>query len=120
MLARGDGLAHADPVKKPAPTPSSPPSAPGRTEPLAEIEEIIARLSTLKDRERDAILRGAYRAAIDRLEALAYRLKVKPETHVIGLPARQTAQPPAAEPLQRSLPLGPVPVIVKARKLRQR
>jgi hypothetical protein len=68
--------------------------------------------------ERDSVLQGAYRAAIDKLHALTYRIKVKPETHVIGLPAKQTAAPPAPEPPQRTLQLGPV--IVKARKPRPR
>jgi hypothetical protein len=77
---------------------------------------MIARLSALHDRERDSILRGSYHAAIDRLGALRYRLQTKPETRVIGLPAKQTAPPPAPEPPQRTLPLGPVPVIVRARK----
>jgi hypothetical protein len=104
-------------VKKPAPTPSS---HPGRHEPLAEIEQIIAQVSALRDRERDSVLRGAYRAAIDRLEALAYRLKMKPETHVIGLPTQRIPPPPAPEPPQRTLPLGPVQVIVKARKPKRR
>jgi hypothetical protein len=105
-------------MKKPAPTPNSLPRTPGRDEPLAEIEEMLARLSALKDRERDSVLQGAYRAAIDRLHALTYRIKVKPETHVIGLPVKQTAPPPAPEPPQRTLQLGPV--IVKARKPRPR
>jgi hypothetical protein len=88
---------------------------------VAEVEEMIDRLSTLRDRERDADLRGSYRAAIDRLGALRYRLTVKPDTHVIGLPVKQTAPPPAPEPPpQRTLPLGPVPVVVKARKPKRR
>jgi hypothetical protein len=57
-------------MNKPAPVPSSPPSAPGRDEPLAAIEEMIARLSALKDREHNPDLRGSYRAVIDRLGAL--------------------------------------------------
>jgi hypothetical protein len=57
-------------------------------------------------------LRGSYRAAIERLGPLAYRLNTKPEKHVIGLPVKQTAPPPAPEPPQRTLPLGPVPVVV--------
>ena len=61
---------------------------------LAEVEEIIARLRKLKDHERDTRLRGVYLASIERLEGLSYRLR-KPETHVIGLPARQAAPPPA-------------------------
>jgi hypothetical protein len=79
---------------------------------------MIARLSALKDHERDGALRGSYRAAIDRLSALAYRINeaaVRPRA-VVGLPARPTAPPPASELPQRTLPLGPVPVIVRARK----
>ena len=65
---------------------------------LAEVEEMIARLRKLKDHERDTRLRGVYLASIERLEGLSYRLR-KPETHVIGLPARQAAPPPAPERL---------------------
>jgi hypothetical protein len=67
-------------VQKPSPAPNSLPPASDRDEPLAEIEEMIARLSALRDRERDPILRGSYQAAINRLQALASRRKVKPET----------------------------------------
>jgi hypothetical protein len=106
MLAPRNGLAHAEPVKKTAATPRSQAPVPSRDYVLTEIGEIIARLSALEDHERDEVLRGAYRAAMERLSALAYRLKVKPETHVIGLPTKQTAPPPAPEPPQRTLPLG--------------
>ena len=102
-------------MKKSTPAPSSP-SAPPHNDPLAEIDEMMSRLSELRDRERDEALRGAYRAAIDRLSALRYRLTTKPERRVIGLPVKQTAPPPTPEPPQRTLPLGPVPLIVKARK----
>ena len=102
-------IPHA-PQKAARPALRSHPSAPGRDERLAEIEEIIARLSALRGRERDAVLAGAYRAAIDRLEALAYRTKKKPETHVLGLPTKGAAPPPAPEPPQRTLPLGAVSV----------
>jgi hypothetical protein len=105
-------------MKKPAPAPSS---HPDRDDPLADIEEMIARLRKLKDHERDTRLRGAYLASIERLEGLSYRLRVKPETRVIGLPVKQTAPPLAPEPPQRTLPLGPVPVrIVKAKKPKRR
>jgi hypothetical protein len=70
---------------------------------------MTSRLTELRDREGDSALRGSYRAAIDRLGALAYRLRVKPEKRVVGLPLKQTAPPPAPEPPQRTLPLGPVP-----------
>jgi hypothetical protein len=79
---------------------------------------MIARLR--KRRERDAVLASAYRGAIDRLEALADRLQTKPETHVVGLPIKRAAPPTAPEPPQRTLPLGPVPVIVKARPPKKR
>jgi hypothetical protein len=81
---------------------------------------MISRLRKLRERERDSVLAGAYRAAIDRLEALAYRLKTKPETHVIGLPIKGTAPPTVPEPPQHALPLGPVPAIVKARPPKKR
>jgi hypothetical protein len=100
--------------------PQAPPPAPSRDERLAEIEEMIAKLRKLHDRERDSILRGSYHAAINRLEALAYRMKVKPQAHVIGLPIKGKAPPPAPEPPQRTLPLGPVPAIVKARPPKKR
>jgi hypothetical protein len=117
-LARGGGFAHPDPMKKLAPALSSQPVG---DEPLAEIEVMIARLRKLKDHERDTRFVGAYRAAIERLEGLGYRLRVKPETRVIGLPVKQTAPPPAPERPQRTLPLGPVPVrIVKAKKPKPR
>jgi hypothetical protein len=108
-------------MKKPA-TPALPTApAANRDDPLEIIEEMIATLSALKDRERDEALRGSYRAAIDRLSALRYRLRVKPETRVIGLSAIQTAAPPPTpEPPQRTLPLGPVPLIVRARPPKKR
>jgi hypothetical protein len=77
---------------------------------------MIAGLTKLHDRERDSVLRGSYRAVIDRLSALRYRLKTKPENHVIGLPLKQTAPPPTSEPPQRTLPLGPA----STRIMRQR
>jgi hypothetical protein len=112
-LARVEGFARADLVKKPAPAQPAPAA---KDEPLAEIGETIARLTQRRDRQRDEALRGSYRAAIERLSALSYRIKTKPEGQVIGLPAKQTVPPPAPEPPQRTLPLGPVPVIVRARK----
>jgi hypothetical protein len=66
IVAGTNGFAHADPVKKPRSAPSSHPSAPGRDEPLAEIGEIIVRLSALRDRERDSVLRGSYRSGAER------------------------------------------------------
>ena len=66
------------------------------------------------------MLAGAYRAAIDRLEALAYQLKTKSETHVICLPIKGAAPPTASEPPQRTLPLGPVPAIGQARPPKKR
>jgi len=76
---------------------------------LAEVEEMIARLRKLKDHERDTRLRGVYLASIERLEGLSYRLR-KPETHVIGLPARQAAPPPAPEPPQHTGAASPLSV----------
>ena len=107
-------------MKKPAAAPRSHLSAPVQDEPREIVQEMIAQLSVLRDRERDARLHGAYRAAVERLEELIYRLTTKPEKRVIGLPLKQTAPPPAPEPPQRTLPLGPVPLIVKARKPKRR
>jgi hypothetical protein len=110
-------------MKKPAAPPRPPASVPSRDEVLAGIEEMMSRLAALQDRERDSDLRGAYRAAIDRLSALRYRLNealARPRA-AIGLPVQRTVPPPAApEPPQRTLPLGPVPIVVKARKPKRR
>ena len=103
-------------MKKPAAAPRSHPTAPVQDEPREIVQEMIAQLSVLRDRERDPRLHGAYRAAVERLEEVLYRLKVKPERHVIGLPLKQPAPPATPEPPQRTLPLGPVPLIVRARK----
>jgi hypothetical protein len=97
-----------------------PEKAASRAEPLAEIEDMIARLRHLRERERDSVIASAYRGAIDRLEALAYRIKVKPETRVVGLPIKGAVRPTPPDPPQRTLPLGPVSVIVKARSPKKR
>jgi hypothetical protein len=52
MLARGDGRAHADPMKKPTPTPPAAPAA-NRDEPMEISEEMIAKLRKLREREPD-------------------------------------------------------------------
>jgi hypothetical protein len=46
---------------------------------------MMPRLAQLRDRERDSVLVGSYRAAIERLSALVYRIKTRPERQVIGL-----------------------------------
>ena len=44
-------------------------------QPLATIDRVTRELQMLQQRERDKALRGSYQAAIERLQALAYRLK---------------------------------------------
>jgi len=102
-----------------------------RAEALEEIAAMISRLGQLRERERESTIVSAYRAAIDRLEGLAYRLTTRPRPKVYGLRPKQPAEPsPAPEQpsppapastsgqSQRSLPLGPV--VVQARRPRRR
>ena len=94
---------------------------------LAEIVAMADRLAELRDQERNPAIVGAYRAAIDRLQGLAYRIHTRPQTRVYGLPGKPApdadrarhptppapAREPPTEPPQRALPLGPVSVIVR-------
>ena len=77
-----------------------------QAEPLAAIEEMIATLKELRQRTGDRALLGSYQAAIDRLDALAYRLAeagAKPPP-APSKPARSIAAPasPQEEPAARS------------------
>jgi len=87
-----------------------------QAEPLTTIEEMIATLKDLRQRTGDRALLGAYKAAIDRLDALAYRLSEA------ARPAPARKPPPAPKAAgatpQGALPLGPV--VVVARKPRRR
>jgi len=86
-------------------------------EPTAAVEAMIAELGRLRQRTGDRALLGAYQAAIDRLEALAYRLENDGTTRIIGLPAKRLAAPKAAGGgPQRALPLGPVVVARKPKR----
>ena len=83
---------------------------------------MIAELGQLRERERDRAIKSAYQAAIDRLQALAYRL-AQPRPITVGRPARTLLAPepsPAPEPPplppQRTLPLGPVVVARKPKR----
>jgi hypothetical protein len=55
---------------------------------LAEIEPMIIRLGELPRGTHDRALRGAYQAALDRLDALAHRLNEGAGPRTIGPPAR--------------------------------
>jgi len=101
-------------MAKPAPGSSLALSA-DQAEPIAAIQEMIATLKDLRLRTGDRALLGAYQAAIDRLDALAYRLAesgAKPAA-LAPKPVRSIAAP--ASP-QRALPLGPVVVARKPRR----
>lgn len=78
---------------------------------------MISRLGQLRGRTQDRALLGAYQAALDRLDALAYRLK-EDDSRVVGLAAaeRQAAPKAAGSGPQRALPLGPVVVARKPRR----
>jgi hypothetical protein len=58
-----------------------------QAEPIAAIEEMIATLKDLRQRTGDRTLLGAYQAAIDRLDALAYRLSEAGSTPAPAPPA---------------------------------
>lgn len=80
-------------------------------EPLVAVKAMIAELGELRQGTRDRALLGAYQAALDRLEALAFRLREASPNRIVGLPApRAVPEPPAPKPSQRTLPLGPVVV----------
>jgi len=114
-LPAADGPRHPDPVAKPA-LGSSLALPSDQAEPLAAVEEMIATLKELRQRTNDRALLGAYQAAIDRLDALAYRLSEA------ARPAPARKPPPAPKAAgatpQGALPLGPV--VVVARKPRRR
>lgn len=90
----------------------------GPAELLSVIEDMIATPKDLRQRSGDRTLLGAYQAAIDRLDALAYRLTEA------GSPAPPAPKPELPKPVpapstpQAALPLGPV--IVVARRPRRR
>jgi hypothetical protein len=71
---------------------------------IATIQEMIAELDRYREIERDRDMRENYRAAIDRLDALVYRLTEREPPRVI----RPRRSPLAAEQL--------VGAIVRARK----
>ena len=82
---------------------------PAQADQLAAVEDMIASLRDLRQRTNDRALLGAYQAAIDRLDALAYRLAeagAKPDP-ALPKPPRSVAAPSSP---QRNLPLGPVVV----------
>ena len=113
-LPAGLSPAHPDRMAKPAP--GSALALPAdQAEPIAAIEDMIATLKDLRLRTNDRALLGAYQAAIDRLDALAYRL-----AEAGSAPAPAPAPKPVAVPSSRqsALPLGPV--VVVARKPRRR
>jgi hypothetical protein len=103
-------------MAKPALRPVAVPAA--QAEPLAAVEEMIATLKDLRRNTGDRALLGSYQAAIDRLDALAYRLTEAGSTPAPApapKPPRAVAAPSSP---QAALPLGPV--IVVARKPRRR
>jgi hypothetical protein len=89
-----------------------------QAEPLAAVEDMIATLKDLRGRTNDRALLGSYQAAIDRLDALAYRLTEAGSTPAPAPAPKPPRADPAASPPQSTLPLGPV--IVVARKPRRR
>jgi len=72
-LAERSDPAHPAAMAKPAPGSSLALPA-DQAEPIAAIEEMIATLKDLRQRTGDRALLGSYQAAIDRLDALVYRL----------------------------------------------
>jgi hypothetical protein len=81
-----------------------------QAEPLAAVEDMIATLKDLRRSTGDRALLGAYQAAIDRLDALAYRLTEAgsaPAPAPAPKPPRAVAAPSSP---QSALPLGPVVV----------
>ena len=96
-------------VKGPRPLPAS--ADDDTDEPIAAVEAMIAELGRLRQRTQDRALLGAYQAAIDRLDALAYR---------VGEVGSKPAPPPKSISVpsspQRALPLGPVVVARKPRR----
>jgi hypothetical protein len=103
--------AHPAAMAKPAPG-SSLALPVDEAEPIAAIEEMIT-LRDLRQRTNDRALLGSYQAAIDRLDALAYRLS---EAGAKPAPAPKPVSAPSTS--QAALPLGPV--VVVARKPRRR
>jgi hypothetical protein len=99
------------PVKPPGPLLAS--ASDDADELIAAVEAMIADLGRLRQRTPDRALLGAYQAAIDRLDALAYRLSEA------ARPAPAWKPPPdpatGATP-QGALPLGPVVVARKPRR----
>jgi hypothetical protein len=91
----------SDRMAKPAPIPAA------QAEPLAAVEEMIAELTRLLDAERDRVLRRTYQAALDRLDARAYRLG---EADSPPVPAPTAPKPPPRDPAPSpppiTLPLG--------------
>jgi hypothetical protein len=72
-----------------------------QAEPIAAVEDMPATLRDLRSRTGDRALLGAYQAAIDRLDALAYRLgEVGPKPAPPPKPISVPSSP------QRNLPLG--------------
>lgn len=100
-------------MKAPRPLPAA--TSEDADEPIAAVEAMIAELGQLRQRTQDRALLGAYQAALDRLDALAYRLKLHASPPSIGPPARQTPKPVGAAP-QRALPLGSVVVARKPKR----
>jgi hypothetical protein len=95
-------------MAKPALRPVAVPAA--QAEQLAAVEEMVATLRDLRQRTGDRALLGAYQAAIDRLDALAYRLTEAGSAPVPApapKPPRAVAAPSSP---QSALPLGPVVV----------
>jgi hypothetical protein len=99
--------AHPAAMAKPAPGSSLALPA-DQSEPIAAIEEMIATLKDLRQRTNDRALLGSYQAAIDRLDALAYRLR---EAGAKPAPAPKPVSAPSTS--QAALPLGPVVVVAR-------
>jgi hypothetical protein len=89
-----------------------------QAEPIAAIEEMIAMLKDLRQRTNDRALLGSYQAAIDRLDALAYRLSEAGAKPASAPPPKLPMPVAAPSTPQAALPLGPV--IVVTRKPRRR
>ena len=98
-------------ASRPLPAPTSEDA----NEPIAAVEAMITELGPLRQCTQDRALLGAYQGALDRLDALAYRLKLDAGCRTIRLPSRQAPKPLGAA-RQRALALGPVVVARKPKR----
>lgn len=89
-------------MKKPAASRHARVAHPETEKIYARLDGIHARLEALRDRELDTELRKAYRAVLDRLEALEYQIRMRSRTHVVPHPGGDP--PPPLEGPHSELP----------------